>query len=381
MCSKAGCCCIEKMRSPAFLTGLCKFLSNCDNAKVMKNFFVTYNKADHQWAEWIAWQLEGAGYTTAIQAWDFRPGFNFVLAMDKAAKESERAILVLSPDFLSSSFTAPEWTAAFVRDPKGENGLILPIKVRECSLGGLLASLSRIELVGLTEEEAKRALLDGVLRGRVKPKIQPGFPGQSQRSASEQTNFPGALPKGWNVPRRNKNFTAREDLLTRLRSALQSHQPVALHGLGGVGKTQLAMEYAYRYASEYNLVWWILAETPETLARDFSKISVLLNLPEKDSRNQLEIVEAVKSWLNRNPKWLLIFDNAKEPSEVGKYIPESTLGDVLITSRNPNWKASQSRCQSKSWKGPSRLTFSADVPVRKIRILRQSWQRLLEICL
>jgi hypothetical protein len=74
------------------------------------------------------------------------------------------------------------------------------------------------------------------------------------------------------------------------------------------------------------------------LARDFSKISALLVLPEKDSRNQTEIVDAVRSWLNQNPKWLLIFDNAKEPSEVGKYIPESTLGDVLITSRNPNWR-------------------------------------------
>jgi tetratricopeptide (TPR) repeat protein len=86
----------------------------------MKDFFISYNKADKAWAEWIAWILEEAGYTTVLQAWDFRTGSNFVGEMNKATIEAERTMPVLSPDYLSAEFTQPEWFAAFARDPKGE---------------------------------------------------------------------------------------------------------------------------------------------------------------------------------------------------------------------------------------------------------------------
>src|SRR5439155_20102209 len=104
----------------------------------MKDFFISYNKADRQWAEWIAWQLEEAGYSTVIQAWDFRPGGNFVLDMQRAAVECERTIAVLSEDYLKSLFTQPEWTAAFAQDPTSAESKLLPVRVRECELKGLL---------------------------------------------------------------------------------------------------------------------------------------------------------------------------------------------------------------------------------------------------
>jgi TIR domain len=83
----------------------------------MKDFFISYTKADQPWAEWIAWKLEEAGYSTVIQAWDFRPGGNFVLEMQKAASGTENTIVVLSPAYLQSEFTQPEWAAAFAQDP------------------------------------------------------------------------------------------------------------------------------------------------------------------------------------------------------------------------------------------------------------------------
>ncbi|MBI5653313.1 MAG: toll/interleukin-1 receptor domain-containing protein, partial [Chloroflexi bacterium] len=73
----------------------------------MKNFFISYTSADQQWAEWIAWQIENAGYSVVIQAWDFRPGSNFVLEMQRAASEAERTLAVLSPNFLAARFTQP----------------------------------------------------------------------------------------------------------------------------------------------------------------------------------------------------------------------------------------------------------------------------------
>src|SRR5262245_34632846 len=124
----------------------------------MNDFFISYNKADRQWAEWIAWQLEEAGFTTIIQAWDFRPGGNFVLDMQRASTQSERIIAVLSPDYFASQFTAPEWAVAFAKDPTGERKSLLPVCVRECELNGLLPQIVYIDLVGVNESEAKERL-------------------------------------------------------------------------------------------------------------------------------------------------------------------------------------------------------------------------------
>jgi TIR domain/Putative transposase len=107
----------------------------------IKNFFISYNRADRSWAEWVAWHLEEAGYTTVLQAWDFRPGSNFAVDMQRATSVAERTIAILSPDYLASSFTQPEWAAAFARDPTGENGLLLPVLVRDCDPIGMLRQI------------------------------------------------------------------------------------------------------------------------------------------------------------------------------------------------------------------------------------------------
>src|ERR671929_1371187 len=99
-------------------------------AEPRKDFFISYNRADRAWAEWIAWQLEEAKYTTVLQAWDFRPGGNFVLDMQRAASQAERTIAVLSPDYLTALYTQPEWAAAFAQDPTSAAGVLLPVWVR-----------------------------------------------------------------------------------------------------------------------------------------------------------------------------------------------------------------------------------------------------------
>ncbi len=158
----------------------------------MKDFFISYTRPDRTWAEWIAWQLEEAGYTTIIQAWDFRPGSNFGLEMYQAAQETARTIAVLSPDYLDSRYTPSEWVAAFVKDPKCDEGKLLPVIIREVELGSLLSAIVHIDLVGKDEAVAKEELLAGVKRGRAKPSTEPVFPGV--RSIPAQPNFPGPLP-------------------------------------------------------------------------------------------------------------------------------------------------------------------------------------------
>lgn len=310
----------------------------------MKDFFVSYNKADRVWAEWIAWQLEEARYTVVIQAWDFRPGGNFVLDMQSAAADCERTIAVLSPDYLTSSFTAPEWAAAFAQDPTGKESKLLPVLVRECEPKGLLTPIVYIDLFKLDEAAAKQTLIDGVPHGRAKPKAAPSFPGSPPRVIASEPRFPGAMPDIWNIPHpRNRNFTGRSDELTELRASLIAGETAAIiqgraiSGLGGVGKTQLAVEYAYRHGTDYDIVWWLRSEDRVTLVSDYASLAANLDLPEKDATEQRIIVEAVREWLRKHRSWLLIFDNAEDVKPIRNCLPHGGMGHIIITSRNPNW--------------------------------------------
>ena len=150
------------------------------------------------------------------------------------------------------------------------------------------------------------------------------------------------LPPIWNVPQiRNPNFTGREQILAELRAALISGEPEtwkqAVTGMGGVGKTQIAIEYIYRHKAEYQIIWWIRSEESATMASDYADLAEPLGLREEDSIDQTEIVRAVKSWLEHNSGWLLIFDNAQDTNEMGDYLPRAGGGHVIITSRNPSW--------------------------------------------
>jgi tetratricopeptide (TPR) repeat protein len=205
-----------------------------------------------------------------------------------------------------------------------------------------LSQVIPIDLVGLEEEAAKNTLLAEIRRTRSKPVTPPAFPGELSRPATEGPRFPGALPQIWNVPNQNHNFTGREEYLATLRRQLTSgHHAVltqAISGLGGVGKTQLGIEYSYRYASNYDAVWWIRAEEPLTLAEDYARLAWKLGLQEKDEADQKIIIEAVRARLGRSANWLLIFDNARSRTDIIDYLPQGGGGHVIITSRNPNWR-------------------------------------------
>src|SRR5262249_42322656 len=152
---------------------------------MMKDFFISYNRADRVWAEWLAWQLEDAGWSTVIQAWDFRPGSHFVLAMDRAVQEARRLLLVLSPSYLASTFTASEWGTFFARDPAGAQGLLLPVRVAECDVDGPLGQIVYVGLVGLDADAARERRLAVVGEGREQPASSPQYPGVSALTSRE----------------------------------------------------------------------------------------------------------------------------------------------------------------------------------------------------
>ena len=147
----------------------------------MKNFFVSYNKHDRTWAEWIAWQLEEAGFSVVIQAWDFTG--NWIEAMNRAMQESERTIAVLSPHYLEAVYTRSEWAEAFRRDPTGQLDLLVPVKVAPVKPTGILAQIVHVDLVGAADEaDARERMLARAKRQRGKPSAAPSFPGSDQES-------------------------------------------------------------------------------------------------------------------------------------------------------------------------------------------------------
>jgi hypothetical protein len=187
--------------------------------KTPTHFFISYTSADQAWAEWVAWQLEDQGYSTVLQAWDFRPGSNFVLGMQAAAAESERTIIILSASYLASAYAQSEWAAAFAGDPVGKNRKLVPVRVAPCQPGGLLAQVVYIDLIDLDEETARTRLLARLKEKRGKPLTEPGFPGGASRTIQGPRPFPGGPTH------------LAESLIERPRQRRFVHGKVTTHGL------------------------------------------------------------------------------------------------------------------------------------------------------
>lgn len=160
-------------------------------------------------------------------------------------------------------------------------------------------------------------------------------------SLSQNVPTPEFPPVVWNVPyRRNHFFTGREDILHTLRQALLADeqpvalsQPQAISGLGGIGKTQTAIEYAHRYREHYSVVLWVRAESHDVLLSDYLTIASLLNVPDRNNQDPERVVKSVLDWLDTHTDWLLILDNADNLSIVHDFIPSSGKGHILLTTR------------------------------------------------
>src|SRR5215469_13582765 len=320
-----------------------------DNHRAGWDFFVSYTQADRAWAEWIAWILEEDGHKVLVQAWDFVPGGNWIQNMHAGTRDAARTIAVLSPDYLHSLYGGAEWQAAWAKDPEGSGRRLLTVRVQECDRPGLLAGVVSTDLFGIPEAVARarlQAMVAAAVTGRAKPMVAPMFPGGSAgRAIPTEPRFPGALPRVWKVPARNPNFTGRGRELARLASGLAANSMVtvqAVHGMGGVGKTQLATEYAHLHATSYDVVWWIAAEKPAAIPDQFTALAKRLGL---DVAGDPEALAAqVNEALRETPGWLIIFDNADTVENIAPWLPcgplpGGALGHVITTTRRGGFAA------------------------------------------
>jgi tetratricopeptide (TPR) repeat protein len=294
------------------------------------DFFVSYTGRDRAWAEWIAWQLEAAGYTALLQAWDFAPGQDWAHLMQRGTMQSRRTIAVLSPAYLESAFGEAEWLAAFANDPTGEHGLLLPVRVEEVEPPGLLRTRVYLDLVGLSGDTARQRLMDAVSQSRLKPTSEPEYPGVPGAGP----RYPGHGPEITNLPARSPAFVGRGTLLEGVYEQLEAHR-IVIHGLGGVGKTELVLQYANLRSDAYEMVWWIPAGRTATAVASLATLAQRLGVRERAHQGEMlaELMEA----LRRRERWLLVYDNAEAPEQLLPLLPHADSGHVLITSRNPAW--------------------------------------------
>jgi tetratricopeptide (TPR) repeat protein len=160
----------------------------------------------------------------------------------------------------------------------------------------------------------------------------------------EQVSGRPAIPagRGWTIPPPVRSFTGRDDQLTALRAQLTSQgaatlvPAAALYGMGGVGKTQLALAYAQRYRGDYTLGWWVPAETELGFLTALGELGAALGLPE--NLPPAKLAARTRDALGERSGWLLVFDNAPDPATVAEYFPGSGGGHVLVTSRDSAWQ-------------------------------------------
>ncbi|WFE33181.1 FxSxx-COOH system tetratricopeptide repeat protein [Micromonospora sp. WMMD975] len=297
------------------------------------DLFVSYAGPDRPWAEWAARQLETAGYTVELDVWDWATGANFVLCINDALARADRVLALFSVAYFERErFTIDEWTAVLAERPdETERRRLIPVRVQEVKPPPILRSLIYRDLFDLAEPQARAALLAAV-GGPVRPATAP-FPGDAVTASTARV--PGSYPAVWNAPRRNQAFTGRQGLLAALRAGLTGGDRAvvqALAGLGGVGKTQLAIEYAHLFVGDYDLVWWIDAERPELIGEQVAALAVAAGWV--DQGVTIAVAQDI-AWrrLRAVHGWLLIFDNATDGTDLARWLPPET-GHVIVTSRS-----------------------------------------------
>jgi hypothetical protein len=315
----------------------------------MSDILISYTSKDREWAFWIGQELEKLGHVAHIDAWEIPGGGDIAKWMDERHHEADHIILVISDAYLDKPYASwerwsPRWAAQTDR-----TNFALPVKIEDCKLPTLLASVRCCDLFGVEEDEARTRLIAFLkpaarpsgpvpfpggkkLVSEAKPKVQVAFPGQkAEHRPVAISNIPIAVPR---------HFLGRDDDLAAIDRALNNSNGrvaiTALHGLPGVGKTTLAAAYAQRHSEDYRATWWIRAETEPTIRADLVGLGVQLGWIASDAPEQ-RAVATVLDWLRREgERILLIYDNAIGPRELTKFLPKGAGPKVIVISNAPD---------------------------------------------
>ncbi|MEU6921602.1 MULTISPECIES: FxSxx-COOH system tetratricopeptide repeat protein [unclassified Streptomyces] len=294
--------------------------------------FAGFNRA---WAEWIGDRLERRGVTVVQQRWDPPAEVPLEESLRDLTLARGQVLAVLSDWYFQPAPRGhEEWNRALREVVAAAPDRFAAVCVTTSALPGAASVFGAADLTNVGAEEAERRLL-ARLGLPTDPLPEAAGPRKGPR-------YPADVPQVWGgVPRRNTRFTGRDELLAATYEALNEARPgagvVALHGMSGVGKTQLAAEYVYRFGSEYDVVWWVSAERRSFYRQRLAELAPELGL--STGAEYGERLRAVRDALRRGEPfshWLLVLDGADEPEHIWDLVPTGP-GHVLITSRNPEW--------------------------------------------
>ena len=298
--------------------------------------FYAYAPEDLTWVQELEKHLSLLQRQGIISTWHPRliaAGEDWQHVTDAHFHKASIILLLISPDFLASNYCYGKEMKEALKREREKGVCVIPILLRPVDWQyAPFAHLRPLpsDASFLTEwpnlDRAFAEITTGIRRTIENLTLL--------ATSLARTDFPSI----WNVPfPRNLFFIGREDLLSQLHAQLQQGRTAALSqaisGLGGVGKTQLAVEYAYRFHQDYQAVLWAHAESTETLISSYTEIATLLNLPVKDAQEQKVITQAVKVWLQNHRDWLLVLDNADELDILSEFLPPRLGGHVIITTR------------------------------------------------
>jgi tetratricopeptide (TPR) repeat protein len=199
--------------------------------------------------------------------------------------------------------------------------------------GGVEALGVQMPAVGSLVRQILLATLGLVLVGASAFTTTRENPPEEMAMSTDRVPLPANTPR----PKLSSRFTGREELFAQTRTALVEHQRVALAGLGGVGKTQLALAYVERFRSQYEMVWWIRAEDEVALNEDYVGLATAQGVSVDGQAEQTRQIEQIRHWLEDRDGWLLVFDNAEAEETVETYLPQRRSGQALVTTRNQHW--------------------------------------------
>ena len=294
-----------------------------DNFEV--DYFVSRRGTHAAVAQEVAQVLMAAGHTVKVQDYDIPHGANFVLEMHDALVKCRNFVAILSSDYDAAVFTGAEWTN-FYADAVQSGGKrrFVVIRVEDFEPRGLFKTTVRGDLVGVTDVQERQQRILAAAEGR--SLANPSLP--------------------WlfdNVPPRVNDFTGREARLQELHELLmQARAPAAitqaaLYGLGGIGKTSLAIEYAHVYGKHYAGVWWAGAETRTQLIASLATLAGKLDAKLAEERDQeAAALEGLNRLARTTKPYLLVYDNVESPETLHRLLP-ATGARVVITTRYSEW--------------------------------------------
>ncbi|MFE4215619.1 FxSxx-COOH system tetratricopeptide repeat protein [Streptomyces sp. NPDC056844] len=294
------------------------------------DLFLSYVAENRMWADWIESVLTRAGFRVVPRDVSAEPGPTDAV---QAAETATRTVVLLSSAYLKSQRAVDLWERAVSEDPGGGRRQLLPLRVSDVRLSAPYIDRNPVDLFRLDEVHATTALMRALDR-----------PVQLGDGMSPGPRFPGTVPRIWNAPPRNPGFTGRSLVLERMRDQLGGGmavvlpQPQTLYGLGGVGKTQVALEYVHRFMADYDLVWWISSEQIDDVVASLAELAVRLGAQGGDdmAAASQEAVDLLRRGVP-SERWLLVFDNADDPERLRRYFPQGGSGHILVTSRNQSW--------------------------------------------